>query len=280
MNCAEKAITSTFIPDRWRFVEDSGYPGTLNMARDAALALSAGESSMPTLRVYRFSPACITVGRFQRIDDGINAKKCESSGVDLARRPTGGLAILHKNDFTYSIAIPRMSVQENPAGERDLYFHLIAKGILKSLELIGIHAEVVKHKENRKHSAWCFEGARGVDIKYGERKICGSAQRIYEKSVLQHGSLFLDLDRDLYMDLTGTDEESYDSHRHSVVSLREAGKRDYSWHELSEAFEKGFSNALGVRFSRAEFTDNEKIKADCLLKRRYGTVAWNKGNSL
>ncbi|MBN1289879.1 MAG: lipoate--protein ligase family protein [Actinobacteria bacterium] len=270
-------MPSYAIGDKWRFIEDPGYSGSLNMARDAALALCMGDGSMPVLRVYRFTPACITIGRFQRINDGLDIKRCESAGVELARRPTGGMAILHKDDFTYSVTLPRMAGEEHPAGARDLYFDLIAGGILCSLELLGIHAQVVRHKENRKHSAWCFEGVAGIDIKYRGRKICGSAQKIYEKSVLQHGSLFLDLDRKLYMGLTGCDVKSPESRPLSFISLCEAGENEYSWNGISSAFEKGFSDALNIELINSEFTDRENIMTDRLFKERFGMESWNTG---
>lgn len=264
------------IPDRWRIIDDGEHSGSVNMARDVALALSVADGADPVLRLYRFKPACITLGRFQSINDGIDPRACLKAGIDLARRPTGGLAILHKNDFTYSVSLPSGGTGKSV---RDHYFDIIARGIICALESVGIDAEVVRHSGNQKISAWCFEGVIGVDIKHGERKICGSAQKIFDKSVLQHGSLFLDLDPKLYSDLASSSGEREDR-QSPVISLTEAGGKNITWDDVREAFERGFSRALDIEMVRSEFSVEEEHAASRLHRNCYGSDDWTRAGKV
>ena len=264
-------------PDKniaWRFIDDGEHSGAFNMARDEAVARSVCLGSPPTLRVYRFMPAAISIGRFQRVYGCIDLAACEREKIEVVRRPTGGLAILHMDDFTYSVSLPR---QKGTMDSRDRYFALIAGGILEALLQLGVEGRLVSHREKGVQSSpWCFDGAFGVDIEWRGRKICGSAQRLYEKSVLQHGSFFLAVNRALFEDI---DEKCHGvaktgQRTNTFVSLPEAAGRAVTWEQFSLAFQEGFSKFLLCELAQGRLSKNEELLAEILYEKKYASCDW------
>ncbi|PKQ28903.1 MAG: hypothetical protein CVT63_00225 [Candidatus Anoxymicrobium japonicum] len=235
--------------ETWRFIIDSSRAGALNMAVDRALAVGAAETELTTLRVYSFSPPAITIGRFQAIEEFIDLAVCEKEGIDVVRRPTGGLAILHMNDFTYSVTSPATS--SHPI-VRDKSFKMLSGGIVEALRCLGLATEIVSHGVQTGCDGWCFGREFGVDIEWRSRKICGSASRIADGALLQHGSLFFN-DNSAFLRRVST-RASTDLSEHVPVSLREACGREITWLEVAAAFQDGFSRALGIEFETAEVT--------------------------
>lgn len=268
------------IPDKntnWRFIDDGEHSGAFNMARDEAMAMSAGPGFPPTLRVYRFKPAAVSIGRFQPVSGFIDLETCKRENIDIVRRPTGGLAILHLDDFTYSLSLPR---RHGVPIARDRYFALIASGILEALLQIGITGRLTSHRGKEvQPSAWCFEGTSGVDIEWRGRKICGSAQRMFKEAVLQHGSLFLRAQPDLLdsIALEGQRVAKAVQREYAFVSLPEAAGRAVTWEHVSEAFREGFSRSLSVAIQPGRLSKREELLAERLYEAKYAMNDWNFG---
>lgn len=261
---------------QWRLIKEKGLSGPENMARDEALAESAGAASQPVLRLYSFKPYCVTLGKFQHAEYLIRDDCLEAAGIDVTRRPTGGMAIYHKNDFTYSVAIPH----NNTAAEiKNRYFKTVADAIVESLKYLGIQAEIVNHKKNNKCSLWCFESEIGVDIEHLGRKICGSAQKVFTRSVLQHGSLFLKEDTSEAECLEISDLSKGESGKKSFVSLEEAGGKEYLWEEVAEAFEAGFTRSLGIEIKPSALNGDEEERSLRLNREKYGNKEWISGRA-
>lgn len=237
----------------WRLVVDGGASGASNMARDEAVARLVGPGDPPTLRAYRFEPPAVTVGRFQSLD-GIDTAACAAAGIDLVRRPTGGLAILHAGDFTYSF----VTGDVDRAAGRDRCFDMVAAGICAALRRLGIEAGQVAHGGRGAGGGWCFEGAFGVDLEWAGSKICGSAQRVYEGSILQHGSLFLE---SAVAGVPRIDTPVGRPDGRAFTTVSEAAGRRVAWEEMLEAFEKGFASAHGIRFELGSLTEAEQETA-------------------
>jgi lipoate-protein ligase A len=241
-----------------RLIVDGYLSGAANMARDEALALLA---LVPTLRAYRFEPPAVTLGRFQEAGGGAShLEALKPPDADLVRRPTGGRAILHRNDFTYSVIFTR--AEGEPLRREDV-FHRVALSIIAALDHLCIEAGIVEHPHGgRSDEQWCFESVFGVDIEHGGRKICGSAQKVFEGSVLQHGSLYLD------------EVPLVAGQRSGFITLREAGGRSYAWEEVLDAFAHGFEDALGVALHRGQMTDAEEHLARRLELEKYRSGRW------
>ena len=244
------------------------------MAVDEALAESASKKGTTTLRAYSFDPPCVSVGRFQRLEGFIDLDACRTAGVDVVRRPTGGLAILHACDFTYSFTTPFVG---DPTGARDRLFGLVASGIVASLALLGIDADVVSHKDGAAPPGWCFGMEYGVDIEWMGRKICGSAQRVARGSLLQHGSLFLTDDGGLADRICCGFSASVGAQR--PVTVSEAARRDISWEDMAAAFHEGFSTAHGIELVPGRMEPPETESAAAILKEKYATGASMAGDS-
>jgi lipoyl(octanoyl) transferase len=252
----------------WRLLIDGARCGADNMARDEALARCAGNDAPAALRLYSFDPPAITIGRFQKVPSVIDA---EAFRLDVVRRPTGGLAILHSNDFTYSVVMPSSGFGLT---ERERVFDTVARGITNALANLGIEARQVSHMNQAgERTDWCFEGVLGVDLQWRGRKICGSAQKIIAGCVLQHGSVFLsEPDYDVRSIVMSNCNER--SKQEPFVTIREAAGREVSSDEILEAFQSGFQGALGVVFEPCRLTAEEEDLARRLSVEKYADNEW------
>jgi lipoate-protein ligase A len=257
-----------------RFVVDGWATGARNMAVDEGLAIGAAHrGGKATLRVYRFQPACITIGRFQRYPGELDPETCMREEIEIVRRPTGGLAILHLDEFTYSLTLP---VSTRTARSRESVFRIAASGIVEALRLVGVEAGIVVHEEPGHSATWCFDRAFGVDLEWNGRKICGSAQKIGPGYALQHGSIFLKPNSQTLRLLVGagSGEPRPSEGGQEPVALEEAAAEPISWERMCGAFEAGFSNALGVKVVRGVLTGDEEETVEKFFERRYSNTAW------
>ncbi len=181
------------IVKKWWFLNTGLHSGAENMAIDEVLATRiVPEQKAPMFRVYGWRPYAISLGYGQNLDD-LNLQKCRKDGIDVIRRPTGGRAVFHAEEITYSVIIPKDSEFYSP----DILttYNLISKGLLAGLHLFGVKAKFVNRgAEERKSSEYknnipCFSCSAKYEIAYQNKKLVGSAQRRYENSILQHGSI-------------------------------------------------------------------------------------------
>lgn len=258
-----------------RFIVDESRSGAMNMARDEALALLSPCAGQPCLRVYRFDPPAVSIGRFQDYPGQIDTEYCLKRNIEICRRPTGGLAILHLDDFTYSFAAP---TDVNRPFFKEQCFKTVAEGILGSLRKLGIEACIVGRSRNRKSGyTWCFDSAFGVDLDWSGKKICGSAQKMFRGAVLQHGTLFLRSRDTIMKEITVAGELDYRGG--SLVDLSEAGGRTITWNEVLEAFRTGFPDALELDMESKGFNPEEEELAGRLFREKYMTVEWLESGS-
>lgn len=256
--------------DTWRLIVDKARAGEANMALDEALFSAAPAAGLPTLRLYSFDPPAVTIGRSQTPESFLDRGACESAGVQVVRRPTGGLAILHHSDLTYSFTAPLEGARD---GARDRYFDMLARGLLAGLEALGIEARAAQHGGGGRGPGWCFAGEFGVDLSWQGRKICGSAQRIGSEAVLQHGSVFL-ADNSALLERISANGAS----RKPVapfVALNEAAGRELTFEEVARAVTEGFRSSHGVGLEAVEVPETVTRAADELLRRKYSAGAWS-----
>src|ERR1700692_3789064 len=138
----------------YRFVNTGIQDAALNMALDEAILLHHIRGEVPpTLRVFRWSQPSISLGRFQYVEREIRTAACEQQGVALVRRPTGGRAVYHRDEFTYSIVIGKS--YNVPSGVVAAYAYL-AEGIIAALAKLGVQAELSEGKVSKNPAAACF----------------------------------------------------------------------------------------------------------------------------
>src|SRR5947209_15872854 len=147
---------------RYRFLTTEPMDAALNMALDEAIHIHHLQGDVPpTLRAFRWLQPSITLGRFQNVEREIDIGQCQRLGVGLVRRPTGGRAVYHRDEFTYSIVISkRYGV---PSGIVAAYTYL-AQGLLAALRLLEIQAEISDERVNKHPSAACFASSTQADI--------------------------------------------------------------------------------------------------------------------
>ena len=182
----------------WRLLIHPPYNGAWNMAVDEAILESTASSSqLPTLRLYDWHPYALSLGHAQTVSD-INLGALKEKRWELVRRPTGGKAILHADEITYSVCAT--ITEELIYGSVLESYRKISKALLKSLENMSLKADSKpKNKETFELSKnpVCFQYPSDYEITYQGRKIIGSAQARKKEGLLQHGSipLFGDITR-------------------------------------------------------------------------------------
>lgn len=242
----------------WRFLETPPLCGEANMAIDAALlAQHARGLSPPTLRLYRFSPAAVSTGYFQR-RHGFDLEACATLGIDVVRRPTGGKAILHGRDLCYSvIGGADDGISSTVAGA----YTIIAQGLLAGLELVGVRAQMAEASARAEHADICFLRTTVGAVLYEGRKLIGSAQTWQGGSMLQHGSIAVEDDVDTMLQVLGDAPKDKDALRKALrehtTSLREILGCTPDPGELSRAIREGMTRALGVSLVEGTLTQEE-----------------------
>ena len=178
----------------WRFI-NSGYSDAYtNMVIDEAIMTVFQSGAVPpTLRLYGWNPAAVSIGHFQKIDEAVNLKECKARGIDVVRRLTGGRAVLHEHEVTYSVIIG----EDYPSMPKSVVesYKFISRGIIEGLKLLG--ADVAMESGKKKdivNSAACFDSASMYEILYDGKKLVGSAQVRKNGVILQHGSILLNFD--------------------------------------------------------------------------------------
>ncbi len=216
-----------------RILLDPPKRGHENMARDEAL-LAEGT---PTVRLYAWKPATISLGRAQTEAD-IDTKAAHEWGLDIVRRATGGGGILHnETEITYAVILPL----DWPQMPRDIAgsFAYLSQAIVNTLQSFGVDAQIESVPESTR-DALCYVRKQGTNVVVNHRKISGGAQRRTATHILQHGTLILDRDEDRTARIF---RENVDTIRTRVTSLAEEGLK-VSREKLVETLAREFQFAL------------------------------------
>jgi len=232
------------------------------MAIDVGL-LERAERCPPVLRLYGFSPPCFSLGLSQRLPEG-TVKRVIEHGFQIIRRPSGGRAVLHFKDLTYSFVASQKGTGEFGILESSVSaaYKQICAGLKEAFLLMGFHVELGSARAPYRHLTDCFLATTHADLHYGGRKLAGSAQLRRRGAVLQHGSIPLNLDQDLVSELLGSKQNDLPepkSDRHA--NLFEIMGGPTSFLELNEAMKKGFEKAFSVKFDESALTFEELSQA-------------------
>jgi len=227
----------------WRLLDDldSRLDAAGQMAADLALLDAVAAGGPSSLRCYRWRSPALTLGRFQPAAD-VDLAACRRIGVEVARRPTGGRALLHGADLTYAVAFPEPRGAE--AGIDSVY-RRVSGALIAGLARLGVEAAVARNDGSP--GAVCMAGQQGADLRVGSRKVCGSAQVRHRGVVLQHGSVLLDRLPFDETDLVagGGDRTAL---RSATVTLTELGAPTDP-RVVADALAEGFREALDVDFT-------------------------------
>jgi lipoate-protein ligase A len=265
---------------RWLTADPLAHDGATNMAIDeAVLSCVATGESLPTLRFYAWDPPCVSVGYAQSMRDVVDLDACRRDGVTWVRRLTGGRAILHTGELTYSIAVP--ASERRVQGGVVASYRRLSRGLLAGLRLLGlevVQAEAVD-EQAAEGSAACFDAPSHYEITIRGKKLLGSAQVRRQKAVLQHGALPLsgDVTRLVgYLRLPDDERAALQAElARRAITLEEAVGRAVSTLEVAEALAQGFAQALNLELEPGQLTHQEQALARGLREEKYADAGWN-----
>jgi lipoyl(octanoyl) transferase len=269
-----------FPHEQWRLLITPASPGAWNMAVDEALleAVSKDES-LPCLRLYAWEPACLSLGYAQPHAD-IDRLRLLESGWQWVRRPTGGRAILHTDELTYSVTAPA-SDPRLAGGVLESYLRLSA-ALLAALRSLNIPAEShsrQKVRSSESNQPVCFEVPSDYEIVVAGKKLIGSAQARRKEGVLQHGTLPLwgDLTR-ITRVLIFPDEQSRLQAADRLLTRATTtetilGTR-ITWEAAVQAFVQAFQSELNISFINRDLGISELKRAEELVHEKYAHPSW------
>ncbi len=260
----------------YRFLDTGAKSAALNMAIDEAiLTFHLRGETPPTLRAFAWERPAISLGRFQNVEREILEEECAERSIALVRRPTGGRAVLHVDEFTYSMTVS--TDYGVPTGVVAAYSWL-AQGIIAALERFGIHSEVSTNRVSKQQTAACFAFSTQADLTSNGRKLVGSAQVWKENSVLQQGTIPLEDGGPLLFSLLRYPSE--EERQAALAAYEEATASIHrfapgvTWEEMRAAFQRGFSQALGVPFEAGSLSTGEWRLAQELAATKYAHLDW------
>ncbi|MDH7506705.1 MAG: biotin/lipoate A/B protein ligase family protein [Candidatus Thermoplasmatota archaeon] len=249
--------------EQWRLLKTENNSAFTNMAIDNAVLVANSKGfTPPTVRFYTWKPPAISIGYFQSLNDEVDIDACNNLGVQYVRRITGGGAVFHEKELTYSVVIP----EANPK---------VPKNILQSYSKIcGAIVKGLKH-------LWIESKYAPInDIIVNNKKISGSAQTRKFKTVLQHGTVLIDVDVDkMFKVLKVPNEKIKDKLiadvKQRVTSIKHVSGNNVSFDEVADAMKLGFEQEFDVELIDGSLSEKEINLAKKFEKECFSTSKWN-----
>jgi lipoyl(octanoyl) transferase len=263
----------------WRLLITPPAPGAWNMAADQAILETAGRGeALPTLRLYAWEPACLSLGYAQSFKD-MDVHRLKSNGWHVVRRVTGGRAILHTDELTYSVSAP--PDEAHVQGSVLESYHRLARALLAAVRALGLPVEMEQNAPpaRAEKGPVCFEVPSAYEIVVAGKKLIGSAQARRKEGVLQHGTLPLhgDLARItqalVFADETAREHAARNLLAHATTVESVTGQV-VAWDTAAQAFVGAFESELGISFERGELSGGEKERAEELVHKKYDHPDW------
>ena len=217
-------------------LDPAGRSGAANMAIDAGLLAEAARTGRAFLRLYRFDPPCLSLGRNEaaaHYDQAAIAQR----GLDVVRRPTGGRAVWHEYELTYAVAAPIA-----PFGGLRAAYHAIHTRLAAAIGTLGVTATLAPNPPTARppvRPSSCFAAPVGGEVLVGGRKVVGSAQVREGRAFLQHGSILLAGSQEL---VTAVSREPQAASAATTLSA-ELG-RPVTWQEVADGVARAWSDDI------------------------------------
>ncbi|MEK3889183.1 lipoate--protein ligase family protein [Bacillus sp. FSL K6-3431] len=267
--------------DTWGLLHSGFHHAAINMALDEALLNWHSEGKIPpVLRFYGWSKPTLSVGHFQKLEKTIDFSAVDRYECEFVRRLTGGSAVLHEDELTYSIAV---SEQKSYIADsiRAAYFTL-SKGIMAGFKELGIDADYSMPKEHFEKSgtAVCFERPSDYEMLVDGKKISGHAQTRKKGVLLQHGSLPFSIDNQMLFDLFNFSsdkmrERQRKAFSEKAITMNEAAKKKITFEAAAKAFQYGFEKELNLTFIPFELTNEQWNEVHTIAESKYQSDEWN-----
>jgi len=216
----------------------------------------------PTVRFYTWKPPAISIGYFQSLNEEVNLDACKSLGVEFVRRITGGGAVFHDKELTYSIIIPESNLKV-PKNILESY-RRICGAVIKGLKYLWIESKYAPIN----------------DIIVNNKKISGSAQTRKSKTVLQHGTVLLDVDVDKMFKLLKVPNEKIKDKliadvKQRVTSIKHISDNNVTFNETSDAMKIGFEEEFDIELVNGILTKEEISLTNKFERECFSTTEWN-----
>ena len=270
----------------WAFIDSGNSTPSFNMALDEALLNwhSNGEIP-PVVRFYGWNPATLSIGYFQRAEKEINIAEVKRQGLGFIRRPTGGRAVLHEHELTYSVIVNE-EYPDMPKNVTEAY-RVISEGILMGFRNLGLDAyfavpstEKEKAALKEPRTSVCFDAPSWYELVVEGRKVAGSAQTRQKGVILQHGSILLDMDDEKLFSLFNfpnerVKERMMKSFKNKAVAINDLHTRKIGLDEAKDAFHKGFATGLNINLEPLILTRDQENEVTNLAQDKYEADEWN-----
>lgn len=262
---------------KWFLLDSGANDGPLNMAIDEYLATQA-DLEFPLLRFFQWKPYTISLGYNQRLAD-LNLERCKMDGIGLVRRPTGGRAVLHAEEVTYSVIIPKTAKAWYFESTLETY-NLISRLLVAGLNRLGLNVQLEqKTGGNTAYAARtteavpCFSASAQYEIIYQDRKLVGSAQRRFDKAVLQHGSILtgkFHLNLPDYLKISSAKEQARLKNMldRKTVSISQILNHPPSYQQVVDAIVTSFKEKESISFRVKKLAPDE-ISGINNLRKKY-----------
>lgn len=249
------------------------------MATDSALLASVRAGAPPVLRLYRWSPACLSFGRNQPARGLYDRARARDLGIEFVRRPTGGLAVLHDAELTYAVVVP-VGVLGGPRAT----YCAINHALTAALRRLGAPVDLAGPSAPAALDAGappCFAAPAAGEVVAGDRKLVGSAQRMECRTVLQHGSILLHGDQRRLTGLrtapdpegAGAGDDAPPAGAPAHATLADVLGRVPAWDELVAAVTTAFPAHTGIPLAPAGLARSERESARALTE-QFDDDAW------
>ncbi|MGX9135243.1 lipoate--protein ligase family protein [Rummeliibacillus sp. JY-2-4R] len=271
---------------KWYFINSGPCSPSYNMALDQALLHWHSKGLIPpVIRFYEWNPATLSIGYFQRAQKDIDFEQLHKLNLGFVRRPTGGRAVLHEHELTYSVIVSE-EYPDMPKTITEAY-RVISEGLLLGFRNLGLDAyfSIPDSDEKREilkkpKSAVCFDAPSWYELVVEGKKVAGSAQTRQEGVILQHGSILIDLDDEKLISLfkfpSEASKERMRKHLpQKAIAINQLASRKVDVETCTKAFHKGFEDALDIELVPYELTQEQQDYVENLAKTRYENDEWN-----
>ncbi|CAH0345707.1 biotin/lipoate A/B protein ligase family protein [Bacillus sp. CECT 9360] len=269
----------------WAYIDSGDCSPSFNMAMDEVLLNwhSNGEIP-PVIRFYGWNPPTLSIGYFQKAEKEINLDEVKRRGVGFVRRPTGGRAVLHEHELTYSVIV----TEEHPGMPKNVTeaYRVISEGVLMGFQNLGMDAYFAVPKTDSEKAALkeprssvCFDAPSWYELVVEGRKVAGSAQTRQKGVILQHGSILIDLDDDKLFSMFNfsndrVKERMMKSFKDKAVAIHDLTTRRINIAEAKEAFKNGFAEGLDIELKPYTLSEKQLEEIEHLAKTKYESDEW------
>jgi len=258
----------------WRLLIHEPQPPALALAVDEAIAMQCAKSRLATLRLYQWDRPAISIGRFQRIDGAVRAERCRSAGIPVLRRITGGRAVWHDRELTYSLVSPLPSPLF-PASLTETVA-VIGRVLAGGLQALGLPAQLsavafpATRRADARPSPFCFDAPARHEVCAGGKKLIGSAQRRWRDRFLQQGSILLRHDAGAVARWLPVHSDDLQT----AAGLNDLLPEPVEADRVAEQLARHVASAWKIALQPGDLTAEETALAGALVREKYETVAW------